>query len=412
MRVLLFLGSLAAALVGVLALFASPSEAGHVSCGDTITQDRTLDSDLQNCPGGGIVIGASGITLDLNGHTVDGTVPHSSSCGLIFGVDNSAGYDGVTVKDGTVQQFDDGIEVIGANENRLSGINVRDNNCDGIFISDAAHENVVVNNRVSGNDFRGIVVRDSNRNRIARNALSANDHAGVAVFRSTHSQIERNSVAGNGRSRGGRAEFGIELVTSSHSLISRNSVVRHSLVGIILFDLSKHNRIELNSVRRYGDDGVLLLNRSNENAITQNTVARTSGSNPFGGIEILDSSANGVRGNYVSKNGAGGIVIGVDSEEPAQSRANVVAQNTVCENPDDGIRIGTDAVRSLITGNLACQNGDDGIDVNTPNASLGDNRANRNFDLGIEATPGVTDLGGNSARGNGDPRQCTFVACG
>ena len=42
------------------------------SCGDVITQDTTLDSDLIDCPGDGVVIGASGITLDLAGHTIDG----------------------------------------------------------------------------------------------------------------------------------------------------------------------------------------------------------------------------------------------------------------------------------------------------------------------------------------------------
>jgi parallel beta-helix repeat protein len=404
------LGSLGAALLG-FALFATPSEASHVSCGETITQDRTLDSDLQNCPGAGVVIGASGITLNLNGHTIDGTVPHGA-CGTLYGVDNSAGHDDVTVKDGTVKQFDDGIELIGASENRLSGLNVRGNNCDGVFISDGAHRNVVVNNRVSRNDFRGIVVRDSNRNRIARNALSANDHAGVAVFRSLRTQIERNSVAGNGRSQGGRAEFGVELVTSSNSLIRANTVVRHSQAGVVLFELSKRNRIERNSVRRYGGDGIILIDRSNENAITENTVAMSSGSDTFGGIEIFDSSANTLRRNTVADNGFGGIVIGAGSEEPARSRANVVAGNTACRNPDDGIRVGTDAVRTLIRRNLACQNGDDGIDVNQPNTSLGGNSANRNADLGIEATPGVTDLGGNRARRNGDPRQCTFVACG
>ena len=87
----------------------------------------------------------------------------------------------------------------------------------------------------------------------------------------------------------------MELVSSSNSLISGNSVVRHSQVGIVLFDMSKQNRIELNSVRRYGGNGVLLNNRSNANTIAQNTVSRSAGSEPFGGIEILDSRANRVR---------------------------------------------------------------------------------------------------------------------
>jgi hypothetical protein len=43
--------------------------------------------------------------------------------------------------------------------------------------------------------------------------------------------------------------------------------------------------------------------------------------------------------------------------------------------------------------------------------TLAGNAANHNHDLGIEAVAGVTDGGGNWARGNGDPRECTNIAC-
>ena len=56
----------------LLGMLVSEALANHVTCGDVITTDTTLDSDLLDCPGHGIVIGAPGITLDLNGHTVDG----------------------------------------------------------------------------------------------------------------------------------------------------------------------------------------------------------------------------------------------------------------------------------------------------------------------------------------------------
>ena len=65
-----FLTALALALL--LALGGSQALANHVQCGDVITQGTTLDSDLIDCPGDGLVIGADNITLDLNGHTVDG----------------------------------------------------------------------------------------------------------------------------------------------------------------------------------------------------------------------------------------------------------------------------------------------------------------------------------------------------
>ena len=38
-------------------------------------------------------------------------------------------------------------------------------------------------------------------------------------------------------------------------------------------------------------------------------------------------------------------------------------------------------------------------------------RAVRNADLGIETVRGVIDGGGNIARHNGDPRQCTNIVC-
>src|SRR5215217_3471983 len=60
------------AMSGCLALGAGQASASHVSCGDTITADTTLDGDLVDCPSNGIVIGADDITVDLNGHTIDG----------------------------------------------------------------------------------------------------------------------------------------------------------------------------------------------------------------------------------------------------------------------------------------------------------------------------------------------------
>ena len=70
------LGGIAAALglgVALLALQPAAASGQPVACGQVITEDTTLENDL-SCPGDGIVIGADGITLDLNGHTV------SSAC--------------------------------------------------------------------------------------------------------------------------------------------------------------------------------------------------------------------------------------------------------------------------------------------------------------------------------------------
>jgi hypothetical protein len=59
----------------------------------------------------------------------------------------------------------------------------------------------------------------------------------------------------------------------------------------------------------------------------------------------------------------------------------------------------------------AVASGDDGIDVDAPGTTVTGNVADHNHDLRIEAVPGVVDGGGNHANGNGNPAQCTDVAC-
>src|SRR2546425_13075034 len=81
-----------------LTLTTAQAFANHVECGDLITQDTTLDSDLIDCPGDGIVIGADDITLDLGGHTVEGS--GSSIVGIANGnlYGEPEGHDGVTIR--------------------------------------------------------------------------------------------------------------------------------------------------------------------------------------------------------------------------------------------------------------------------------------------------------------------------
>jgi hypothetical protein len=69
------------------------------------------------------------------------------------------------------------------------------------------------------------------------------------------------------------------------------------------------------------------------------------------------------------------------------------------------------ADHSLLRRNRARRAGDDGFDVEARSTKLTRNRALRNVDLGIEAVRGVIDGGGNIARHNGGPRQCTHVKC-
>jgi hypothetical protein len=73
-------------------------------------------------------------------------------------------------------------------------------------------------------------------------------------------------------------------------------------------------------------------------------------------------------------------------------------------------QVSTHSAGSLLQANVAIAAGDDGFQVRGRSTRLNGNRAVRNADLGIEAVRGVIG-GGNIARDNGDPRQCTNIFC-
>ena len=162
------------AVAGLIAFGTGQASASHVSCGDTITADTTLDSDLLDCPNIGIVIGADDITLDLNGYLVDGDDTPVVGCGFCdIGVLNE-GHDGVTVRDGSVSEFAAGVYLYDpvaedpAHHNRVLGIYSSER----IFV--VGNRNVIARNRVS----RGGVLVYGDRNVIARNRVFG---AGVGI---------------------------------------------------------------------------------------------------------------------------------------------------------------------------------------------------------------------------------------
>lgn len=90
---------------------------------------------------------------------------------------------------------------------------------------------------------------------------------------------------------------------------------------------------------------------------------------------------------------------------------NTVVRNNLLRGNRDGVFVLETAEHTLLERNLAVGSEDDGIDVDSPATTLIGNLALHNGDLGIEAVLGATDGGGNKARGNGNPAQCTNIAC-
>jgi parallel beta-helix repeat protein len=232
------------------------SKAVHVSCGETITKDTRLANDLTDCPNNGLVIGADDITLDLNGHTIDGDgldnlVEDCPDFHCDTGIDNTAHHHGTTIHDGAVQEFSSGIWIEGGADHRVRRLSVSRNG-DGIDVA-LATDTVVTQSSVDGNVF-GIWIGGSDNVRIERNAVLDYQGCGVEVQDSDHVLIERNSVFSNdpGAPIAGDA-CGIGLFNGSHlNRIERNSVSGNGFVGVLVAE-SDDNEVAGNHIFRNRD---------------------------------------------------------------------------------------------------------------------------------------------------------------
>jgi hypothetical protein len=108
------------------------------------------------------VIGADNITLDLNGHTIDGDAAVVDPCAGFCdnGVDNTAGHSGVTIQGGSIREFARGVLVLGASRNRLRHLSV------------------------SSNLFVGIVVGETRGSAIEQSSMTDNGLVGMVLFAS------------------------------------------------------------------------------------------------------------------------------------------------------------------------------------------------------------------------------------
>jgi parallel beta-helix repeat protein len=454
--------AIATVVVASLAIGISSASGAPLQCGDVVTQDTTLSTDLVDCPGDGLVIGADDVKLDLNGHTIDGDNQAANFPGD-QGVNISGGFDRVRVVNGTVQQFDSGVRLDRSDDSRIEqltssanhiGLNILDsagdvvldtvltaNLGDGLRLShgdqasirgnrvdgngigidslnssrDAIDRNVITHN-LAGLDLRG----GCDDNQLTRNTVTDNQHAGITVI-GDDNVVSANTAARN--------EQGV-VVIGDRTLLTRNAASNNRDSGFFVF-VSKHTSLVANVASNNSDTGIDLRPGFNDGSRVERNRTNTNG---LDGIAVEDSKdvtivANVSSGNGTRHPGITGVGILIFSADDASvtrntTRANGFAgidvrgaartsllKNVSRDNLVDGIGIDSSSSGSVLQSNSADANGDDGIDVNSPAATLTANVANDNVDLGIEAEPGVTDGGKNKASGNGNPAQCLNVSC-
>jgi parallel beta-helix repeat protein len=377
----------AIAVVAVLPLTAVigavPAYAVMPACGSTINVNTTLTGDM-TCPGDGLNIGASGITLDLGGHTITGpgSEVRPSPTGIFAGVRVFSGRTGVTVKNGTVQNFFVGETTqVNANGNEITGLTLSGNGQGLSTQTTTSPPASSDNNYIHGNTIvastNAPVSLGGSGSRFESNEV-VNNRFGVAVGGSNTS-VRSNRISGNGST-------GIN-VNGSNNVVSGNGIDQNSgnavnIGGPSTVDTLQGNRIEANQISLNGDPA-----------------------NTFGAINVFSSSGAVVSGNQiVGISRATGVFVAANS-------VNTTISNNVLSRFSDGINVANGATNTSIVANQAFQNLDDGIDVGSPSTTITANTANANADWGIVAVVGVVDGGGNHASGNGHVGQCLRVVC-
>jgi parallel beta-helix repeat protein len=174
-----------------LIVLIAPAAMASDLCGTTVVANVNLDHDLM-CSGNGLVVGADGITVNLNGHTITG--PGS---GVGISVSNRTG---VVIVGGTVKGFLVGVQLVNSTavvvtENRFTG------NQDAVFLVGSSgstiKENVAWQNSRVGVMLRPSGVRNSTQNLVAENTLTDNTNGIILVETSTGNVLRENMISGS-----------------------------------------------------------------------------------------------------------------------------------------------------------------------------------------------------------------------
>jgi hypothetical protein len=437
--------------LGLLALGAGPALAQPLSCGDTVTQDTSLSNDLLDCHGDGLIIGADGITVDLNGHTISGQIISGGLPDQV-GIDNR-GHDDVTIRNGTVTFFARGGVHLAPDPN---GNRVDRNRVDNLTMDFFGGFAILLEGGGSGNRFTGNTVdrpndigiglfgtaTPSSGNVITGNTVTTAYNANIAlrygtitgtlIQDNTASLVDTQdqwgaSIAVGARYTSGEGDFrgtvvrgnrmegdfggGVFVADSARdTLVERNQV--DNSYGLPAFEsdgdrtLVRRNTIRSSAFPGSTNFGIKVDENAEDNRVEANSIDRA------GAIGIDDSgtrsalTANVMVGQVFPDFPITGAVAGIIVREEASRgriQANVVRRHSPVFDRGGGIVVAGDGF--TVVGNLVSEiDSQDGIRVE-PEATgtlLKANVSNQSADDGIDVDSPATTVTANLANDNAD----------
>jgi hypothetical protein len=360
-RVLVNLSCLALASAAVLV--SAPANAAPPTppaCGSTITADTALRADLV-CGGPGLVL-AAGVDLDLRGHTIRGT---AGGVGLAVSPSGDS-----VIKNGTLSGWGTAVRTLV--------------DLDGPGGAPLIIDRISFTNNGRGVDGTGALGFGAKDVTVTRSSFT--NHSGSAISATFNAaRIDHTTFADNA--------VGYSGDTGSSAVVTHSRFVRNARAFVISEAAATVER------STFVDNPQAIVTLGLVNGLTL-TDSRIIGSDV--GVNGLYAASRITGSTFVAN--ATAVVVGMYGA--------TLTSNTFRANEATLAFVGQDSgAVTVVQDNTFRRNGD-GLLVDSPEAhvSIGGNDARKNAGWGIYA-PGATDLGGNTAKHNGNQPQCVGVVC-
>src|SRR5688572_867351 len=176
-----------AVLVTCLPILAGPAAKADDLCGATIVADLTLDHDL-TCAGDGIIIGADGIAIDLNGYTITGP-----GTGVGIAVTGRAD---VSIAGGIIRTFTTAVRVNASTDVVIKQIEFVENS-EAIDLQSGSVGNTIKDSLFRDSTTRAIMLRGNSIDNDIKNNTFIGNRVGILLFGSVDTTVKQNVISGS-----------------------------------------------------------------------------------------------------------------------------------------------------------------------------------------------------------------------
>ncbi len=331
-------------ILGLFLIFAAQEVmAGGIltNCGNISSGGTWILANNVASSGTCFTILADNIILDGAGYTINYSY---STRG--YAVNNTAGYDNITIKDLNIVQgnssviYGDAIYGSGMVNSTITNNTIITSGSSGygIFLYSSSNSNTLSNNIIttSGSDGSGIRLDSSSTNTLSNNSITTSGGAGFGIYLYA---ISNNTLSNNTITTSGSYGYSVALYSSSTNTLSNNIIKTSGNYGVgIRLSSSSTNTLSNNIITTSGisGEGILLYLSSDSNTILNNTIT-TSSTDGYGIYLLSSSNSNTLLNNTIRTSGDYSYGIHIDSSSNTnitRNKLNTTNAYAIYINPE------------------------------------------------------------------------------